>query len=212
MFGYEGLGCIYWHMVAKLMLAVQENLQAALASADAHVAELVALYYDVRSGLGFNKSAKNYGAFPTDPYSHTPGHAGAQQPGMTGQVKEEILTRFGELGVCVRDGCLRFDPRFLRAEEFTDTPTTFHYVDQAGREATLPLPASSLAFTFCGVPVVYHLSSGDRLLTLHFANGQSRASAGASLESSLSTPIFSRAGTVTRLDVGLGSEFIPVPS
>lgn len=212
MFGYEGLGCIYWHMVAKLMLAVQENLQAALASADAHVAELVALYYDVRSGLGFNKSAKNYGAFPTDPYSHTPGHAGAQQPGMTGQVKEEILTRFGELGVCIRDGCLRFDPRFLRAEEFTDTPTTFHYVDQAGREATLPLPASSLAFTFCGVPVVYHLSSGDRLLTLLFANGQSRASAGASLESSLSTAIFNRAGMVTRLDVGLGSEFIPVPS
>ena len=24
MFGYEGLGCIYWHMVSKLLLAVQE--------------------------------------------------------------------------------------------------------------------------------------------------------------------------------------------
>jgi hypothetical protein len=26
MFGYEGLGCIYWHMVAKLLLAVQERV------------------------------------------------------------------------------------------------------------------------------------------------------------------------------------------
>ncbi len=38
-----------------------------------------------------------YGAIPTDPYSHTPGFAGAQQPGMTGPVKEDIC-RLGELG------------------------------------------------------------------------------------------------------------------
>ncbi len=30
MFGFEGLGCIYWHMVSKLLLAVQENFFAAL--------------------------------------------------------------------------------------------------------------------------------------------------------------------------------------
>ncbi|MGR5470078.1 hypothetical protein ACPV51_22915, partial [Vibrio astriarenae] len=30
MFGYEGLGCIYWHMVSKLLLAVQENYQRSL--------------------------------------------------------------------------------------------------------------------------------------------------------------------------------------
>ena len=93
MFGYEGLGCIYWHMVAKLLLAVQENLFAAEAAGDPPAARLAALYYDVRAGLGFNKTPAVYGAFPTDPYSHTPGHSGAQQPGMTGQVKEEILTR-----------------------------------------------------------------------------------------------------------------------
>ena len=29
MFGFEGLGCIYWHMVAKLLLAVQESFFAA---------------------------------------------------------------------------------------------------------------------------------------------------------------------------------------
>ena len=57
------------------------------------------LYYRVREGIGFNKTPAEYGAFPTDPYSHTPKHAGAKQPGMTGQVKEEVLCRFGELGV-----------------------------------------------------------------------------------------------------------------
>jgi hypothetical protein len=99
MFGYEGLGCIYWHMVAKLLLAVQECVFQA---ADRQASELPALqahYRRVRNGLGYRKSAADYGAFPADPYSHTPGEGGAQQPGMTGQVKEEILTRWGELGL-----------------------------------------------------------------------------------------------------------------
>ena len=63
-----------------------------------------------------------YGAFPTDPYSHTPEGKGAQQPGMTGQVKEDIISRFGELGVFVEDGTLLFDPCMLRKEEFISNP------------------------------------------------------------------------------------------
>ena len=66
-------------------------------------------YFKIRSGLSASKTPKEYGAFPFDPYSHTPSHSGAQQPGMTGQVKEEILTRFGELGCFVNDGCIMFD-------------------------------------------------------------------------------------------------------
>ena len=77
------------------------------------------LYYRVREGIGFNKTPAEYGAFPTDPYSHTPGHGGAQQPGMTGQVKEEVLSRFGELGLRVAGGAVHFDPRLLRACEFS---------------------------------------------------------------------------------------------
>jgi hypothetical protein len=56
MFGYEGLGSIYWHMVAKLLLAVQENLLAAEDAADPQASRLAELYYDVRAGLGFNKT------------------------------------------------------------------------------------------------------------------------------------------------------------
>ena len=90
MFGFEGLGSIYWHMVSKLLLVVQENFFAAQDQmADpATCQRLGSLYYRVREGIGFNKSPVEYGAFPTDPYSHTPQHLGAQQPGMTGQVKE----------------------------------------------------------------------------------------------------------------------------
>ena len=66
-----------------------------------------------RALLGFNKTAEAFGAFPRDPYSH----AGAQQPGMTGSVKEEILTRLGELGVEVKAGRLPFEPTLLAASE-----------------------------------------------------------------------------------------------
>src|ERR1039458_5021052 len=45
---------------------------------------------------------------PTDPYSHTPSFAGAQQPGMTGQVKEDLIARLGEMGVALEGGRLAF--------------------------------------------------------------------------------------------------------
>ena len=38
---------------------------------------------------------------------------------MTGQVKEEIITRFGELGIRIREGTLKIDPRLLQTSEFT---------------------------------------------------------------------------------------------
>ena len=132
MFGYEGLGCIYWHMVAKLLLAVQENVFEAADAGAPELEPLKAHYRRVRDGLGYRKTAAEYGAFPADPYSHTPGEGGARQPGMTGQVKEEILTRWGELGLRVRHGRVHFDPVLLDAAEIPD--------------------AGTLAFTWAGVP------------------------------------------------------------
>jgi hypothetical protein len=115
MFGYEGLGCIYWHMVAKLLLAVQEVIVACV---DENAAtELKALYRDIRAGLGYMKTPTEYGAFPFDPYSHTPAGGGAQQPGMTGQVKEEILTRWGELGIRWEHGDLFINPTIFDVDE-----------------------------------------------------------------------------------------------
>ena len=101
MFGYEGLGCVYWHMVSKLMVATQEvTLEAMEQGADAETLRRFAgAYFSVQAGLGYRQSPGQYGAFPAEPYSHSSGQAGAQQPGLTGQVKEGILCRLGELGV-----------------------------------------------------------------------------------------------------------------
>jgi hypothetical protein len=211
MFGYEGLGSIYWHMVAKLLLAVQENLNASGVKNSKHAAALTAAYYDVRAGLGFNKSPADYGAFPTDPYSHTPGHSGAQQPGMTGQVKEEVLTRMGELGVAVADGMVSFAPSFLREAEFLKTPATFRHVAAGNEERELQLSKGELAFTFCGVPVVYHRTEGAAALRLDMDGEGQRVVLGQRLDASTSALLFRRSGVVKRIDVDLGSGFLPIP-
>ena len=127
-------------MVSKLLLAVQENFwQAHDGGADpAITAELAAAYYDIRAGIGFNKPPEVYGAFPTDPYSHTPKGQGAKQPGMTGQVKEEILTRFGELGVRVEEGAIVFEPVLLRAAGVV--------LERRARSSTWMLPAPRRAW------------------------------------------------------------------
>ena len=119
-FAYEGLGSIYWHMVSKLLLAVSEIYTAAEDAKDDEsiVASLKSHFHGIQKGLGAEKPPIDYGAFPSDPYSHTPEHAGAQQPGMTGQVKEDILSRFTEMGVRVANGKTRFNPSLLDEEEF----------------------------------------------------------------------------------------------
>ena len=186
MFGFEGLGSIYWHMVSKLLLTVQEcYFNAVEVEADAVTcARLAEFYYRVRAGIGFNKTPAEYGAFPADPYSHTPGHIGAQQPGMTGQVKEEILARFGELGVRVVDGGVRFCPGLLRAREFTAETLPFRYLDVSRRWRELTVPAAGLAYTWCQVPLVYQLQrvSGaicDRALGQWRANRAAHAATAA---------------------------------
>ena len=208
MFGFEGLGSIYWHMVAKLLLAVQENFFTALAQGDTSVSErLGRLYYRVRAGLGFNKTPSEYGAFPTDPYSHTPGHAGAQQPGMTGQVKEEILTRFGELGVRVDQGIARFEPALLRAREFLAEPGRFRYLDVDGVWQDIELPADSLAFTWCQVPILYRLDDSQAAtLTIIDRDGSRHSSAWTELSAEASAELFRRSGAIRRLELSFPRE------
>ena len=201
-FGYEGLGCIYWHMVSKLRLAAQEA--CLLAGGSPLAGPLAKCYHDIRSGIGDFKTPESYGAFPMDPYSHTPGHAGARQPGLTGQVKEDILCRFGELGVSVSAGRLHFDPRLLQAEDFLPSPGVFSYFDIAGRTRRIPLNAGSLAFTYCQVPVVYQLT-GKPFLGIELAGGRKLRQDLLALEEKLSRTIFERRGVIKSIVCGLGS-------
>ena len=203
-FAYEGLGSIYWHMVSKLLLAVQESYQQAEAEGcDDSVCEALSeLYYDVRAGIGFNKSPDVYGAFPTDPYSHTPMGSGARQPGMTGQVKEEILTRWGELGIKIENGMLSFAPTLLQIEEFLGENQDFSYVNTAGVNQTLSLAPGSLAFTFCQVPIIYQRGAEPTIeIETVMADGRSATILGNTLDKETTQHIFDRDGQVKQLCV-----------
>ncbi len=211
-FAYEGLGSIYWHMVSKLLLAVQENVEWAVAAgAPAEVVDrLRAAYEDVRHGIGYTKGPEVYGAFPIDPYSHTPAGKGAKQPGMTGQVKEEVLTRLGELGLRVDDGQIVFTPVLLRPSELTTAPLALHYRAVDGSAHAVEVPVGGLAFTFAGVPVVYRAEAplaglgtarvASVVATL--ADG-STVSAVDRLDAATSAAVLDRTGSVVRVDVTL---------
>jgi hypothetical protein len=191
-------------MVSKLLLAVEENYFAALDSgADEAVCKrLGELYYRVREGIGFNKTPAEYGAFPTDPYSHTPRHNGARQPGMTGQVKEEVLARFGELGIRVNNGVVSVQPALLRAREFLSSPEVFRYLDVDGNWQDLGIPAHSLAFTWCQVPVIYHLDdSADPTLTISRDDGSSETLQELALSADDSSALFERNGRIRKLSI-----------
>ena len=175
-YAFEGIGSIYWHMVSKLLLAAQENFFAAAATGDSCAKELGERYYKIRAGLSFNKTPELYGAFPIDPYSHTPHLQGAKQPGMTGQVKEEVITRWGELGMEINKGKLKINPALLLKKEF-------------GADGTL-------SFTRFGVPFEYKLvqSGGVKISVDSNAFGDE-------LSEDLSRDLFERKGKVKRVQV-----------
>jgi hypothetical protein len=208
MFGFEGLGCIYWHMVSKLLLAVQEAFFTAIDNGidEAICRQLGGLYYRIRSGIGFNKSPADYGAFPTDPYSHTPGHAGARQPGMTGQVKEEIITRFGELGIRVNAGRVNFQPALLRECEFRSGQGQFNFLDVRNSWQEMTLPDKSIAFTWCQLPIIYILDENSAPGVVILWQDDAREEIdGLSLSADTSNEIFMRTGKLQQLTVTVNS-------
>ena len=191
-------------MVSKLLLAALENFQKAVEQgADPVViGKLADCYFDIREGIGFNKTPDNYGAFPTDPYSHTPGFAGAKQPGMTGQVKEEVITRLMELGVFVDAGCISFNPFILRKSEFLKADDKLVYFDINGDQQMVELSAGQLGFTYCQVPVVYSLAE-QTTITIRFADGSTSAIDGHQIDAETSMQIFDKTGAVAKLEVAL---------
>lgn len=201
-FGYEGLGSIYWHMVSKLRLVAFEVTKSSVeqgATADV-VGRLFDHYFEINAGIGAHKSPELYGAFPTDPYSHTPGGKGAQQPGMTGQVKEDLLCRFGELGVRVKEGQLQFDRALMHAEEFLTEPAVFEYIDVAQQMQTIELAADALVYTVCQVPVV-HQRGGQECIEITWSDGRTTHVDGLVLDRETSRKIFRRLHEVVRLTV-----------
>ena len=198
MYGYEGIGSIYWHMVAKLLVAIQESvLDAASRGADrVTLRSLVDAYWRVRSGLGFNKTAKEFGAIPLDPYSHSPAHAGAQQPGMTGLVKEELLTRPLEVAVRVDSGAIELDSTLLRRSELLSDTETWQLFDLDLHPSMVEIPAGSLGLTVCQVPVIVSTTSDDPQIEIHRRDGSTSLIPGTRIDPETSAQIFGRTGEI----------------
>jgi len=199
---YEGLGSIYWHMVSKLVLAVQETFLNAKENnaSQSDLAKLKNFYYEIKEGIGVNKSPENYGAFPTDPYSHTPSFSGVQQPGMTGQVKEDVISRFGELGIKVVNNKIIINNDLLKTDEFLSTEMNFIYYDVYGNKNNLTIPANSLAFTYCQVPFVYSQSDENKITVYTKNNAQIELNK-LVLDEDLSNSIFNRDGNIEKITV-----------
>jgi hypothetical protein len=203
MFKYEGLGSIYWHMVSKLLLATAETtVDAARAGADPDtLQELISHFDEIKLGLGVHKSPARYGAFTTDPYSHTPGFTGVQQPGMTGQVKEDVITRFCELGVRVESGQVEFAPTLLRRDEFLDEPAIWRFY-VGGEARSEALEAGCLAFTVAGVPVIYRLADAPSIAVFE-DEGEPLVIEGGRLGPALSGSLFRREKRVRKIVVDI---------
>lgn len=211
-FGYEGLGSIYWHMVSKLALSAIENFlwanqpsavtgdEATVACDQATLSRLQHHYQEIRSGIGLTKTPDQYGAFPSDPYSHTPKHAGVQQPGMTGQVKEDILTRFAELGVRNNLGVLHFDPVLFESRELLKAPAQFVFCDLNDQLTSLDLEPGSFAFTICQTPIIYR-HGDDRQLLIYYQNGDVIRKETLQLTREETVSLYARRGEITRVEV-----------
>jgi hypothetical protein len=196
-YGYEGLGSIYWHMVSKLLLAVQENIFSAKEkdANDVIIGKLLEHYYEIRAGIGINKSPKLYGAYPTDAYSHTPGNAGAQQPGLTGQVKEDVINRWAVLGVQIREGEINIQPVILHSDELLTKPEKLNYIDVNGQRISRMIHPEELAFTYCGTLFTYKRCP-ESSLKITLENGEVIESKKLIINTDLSAEIFARSGKV----------------
>ena len=125
---------------------------------------------------------------------------------MTGQVKEEVLTRFGELGIRVSNGEVRFQPDLLRAREFIAEPRTFCFLDIDGNWQDVDVPANALAFTWCQVAVIYQLDDrAEPAVAVVHDDGSTQAIDGLALPAAESAALFQRSGRVRQLTVTIRS-------
>jgi len=148
--------------------------------------------------LGFAKTALEFGAFPTDPYSHTPAHTGARQPGMTGQAKEDVIMRYAELGVSLRNGVLQLHPQRIADQEWLEEPATLEVPTGGPEVQTIAVERDQLAFTLCGIPIVYERGGGHVVVEL--SDGQEISMANG-LDEPTSAQIFARDGSVHQVRV-----------
>ena len=164
---------------------------------------LIDHYYKIYNGIGPKKSPSCTVLFLQTLIRIRLGE-GVQQPGMTGQVKEDLLSRSGELGVRVKEGILCFDPELLRSEEFLDHKQVFYFINIHQKKSEILLAPKSMAFTVCQVPVVYQ-KSDENVIEVHAKDGSVTHLKGKQLNFKISQAIFRRSGKYEKIVVFLDS-------
>jgi hypothetical protein len=96
----------------------------------------------------------------------------------------------------------------LKADEFMQEPAEFAYVSVTGEDQSLALPAGSLAFTLCQVPVVYKVVDDRGAAAVRFSDGSTVAVPDSCFDAALSGEIFSRSGRITQIQVGIPRDSI----
>jgi hypothetical protein len=124
---------------------------------------------------------------------------------MTGQVKEEVLTRLGELGLRVEHGRIAIRPLLLRDKEWAPGGT-FTYRDVTGQQRTIDRPDGSVAFTYCQVPVVLRRGEHVRVIA-HLEDASRVVGTEGVLDEDTSASVFRRDGRVTSIEAE-----VPAPS
>lgn len=124
---------------------------------------------------------------------------------MTGQVKEDILARFGELGVFVQEGRLHFQPGILKKSEFLTESQTINFVDIFTQHHEITLEENSLFFTYCQIPVVYKISAREGL-EICFNDQNKKIFKSPLIDKETSRMIFQRTGKVTAVTVFINKQ------
>ena len=117
---------------------------------------------------------------------------------MTGQVKEDILSRYGELGIYVDKGQLCFYPCLLRKNEFVEKSKEFEYINLDKEQKSITLEKGSLGFTYCQIPVIYSMAEKDAL-EVHFNDGSVQSFDSLAIDAATSEEIFKRTGKVNHI-------------
>ena len=119
---------------------------------------------------------------------------------MTGQVKEDVLSRFTELGVRIEAGSLRFDPVLFEPDEFLDEPADFTFENLNNQTETQVLYPGQFGFTFCQTPIIYQQSDEKQLL-IHWNDKQPTRRAKLQLTYDETQELFVRNGSIEKIEV-----------
>ena len=117
---------------------------------------------------------------------------------MTGQVKEDILSRFAELGVQIKDSTLSFGLDLFDRDELLESGGEFTYCNVEGEFKTEPVPGGGFAYTLFQVPIIYQAGDSD-LIVVTLSDGSEVKFEGTSIDQATSEKLFSRVGEVEKI-------------